>query len=342
MSKDAGESRVLSVGDLRPTALMGEWANRVAIDIEWLRQRQDRYEHVVCPACGVDDCVSLYEKNAVPHVSCRRCGTQYANPRPSEVLLHDFYVHSTNYQYWADHIYAASQEVRREKLFKPRVAYIAELVRNAKLNAPALVEVGAGYGLFCEEAIKTGVFSRVIGIEPTPPLAKVCRAKGLEVIEAGYEGLELPIRPDVIASYEVIEHLHSPEKFMAWCLEALNPGGYLVLTCPCISGFETLVQQQNSGTIDHQHINLFSTESLPLLARRVGFGEVAVETPGALDAELVKEGIAKGGVDNAVLGSFLHNVLGEAEPKVLAAFQEFLRVAGKTSHMRVVARKPAQ
>ena len=203
-----------------------------------------------------------------------------------------------------------------------------------------LLEIGAGYGIFCQEATKTGAFSRVIGVEPTPGLAKVCRDKGIDIIESSYESLDPNLRADVVACYEVIEHLQSPQKFMEWVLRTLTPGGFLVMTCPCISGFETTVQGRHSGTIDHQHVNLFSAASLPLLAQRIGFVDVELETPGQLDAELVKQAIAKGKYNREALGEFLEQVLVDATPEVLASFQAFLRAAGRSSHMRLVAHKP--
>ena len=39
-----------------------------------------------------------------------------------------------------------------------------------------LVEVGAGFGLFCEEVLSLDAFEKVVAIEPTPALAKACRS----------------------------------------------------------------------------------------------------------------------------------------------------------------------
>ena len=339
MMSETDQSRQLKIDDLRPENLMGEWAVRVASDIEWLKERRDQFEEVNCPACGDNNFASLYEKNGVPHVSCRTCGTQYANPRPTERILIDFYKRSSNYEYWADKIYSASEDARRKKLFVPRVEYVAEQASLAKMDKPVLLEIGAGYGIFCEEATKSGAFSKVMGVEPTPSLADVCRKKGVDVFESSYEDLDPGIRADIIVCYEVIEHLQSPDKFMEFCYQTLNDGGLLILTCPCISGFETRVQGRFSGTIDHQHVNLFSKTSLPLLAKRMGFSTAEVETPGELDTELVLQSLERGDADLAVLGTFLAESLANSDETVVSAFQAFLRAAKASSHMRLTAKK---
>lgn len=336
---EIGQDAQLKVDDLRPSELMDEWANRVATDIEWLSERRQEFEKVDCPACGKDECDELYEKNGVPHVACRSCGTQYASPRPTERILIDFYKRSSNYEYWAEKIYAASEETRRQKLFRPRVQYVVEQAGQLGMSSPSLLEIGAGYGIFCQEAQKSGFFSAVKGVEPTPSLAEVCRQKGIDVFESSYEDLASDVRADIIVCYEVIEHLQAPDKFMEFCFRTLNPGGIVVLTCPSISGFETRVQGKHSGTIDHQHVNLFSNSSLVLLAKRMGFSEAFVETPGELDTELVIECLNRGQADISVLGTFLESVLSSADDEVVSAFQRFLQVANASSHMRLTAKK---
>lgn len=54
----------------------------------------------------------------------------------------------------------------------------------------ALLEIGAGSGIFCAKNSKLGLFERVIGLEPTQGLAQICRDKGIEVLEASFEKAE--------------------------------------------------------------------------------------------------------------------------------------------------------
>ena len=329
---------MIVVDDIRPKSVMVGQKAAVATDIEWLKARKARFERVACPACEADDAVPLFEKNGVDHVRCRKCATQYVNPRPTAELLHAFYVNSANYAYWAKHIYPTTAGVRREKLFAPRARIIAELARSRGIAGGPIAEVGAAYGWFCEEVRRTGAFREIIAIEPTPDLAEVCRQKGLTVIEDSYENADLGLACNVIAAFEVIEHLHEPRRFIQWCRRNLTDGGCIYLSCPNILGFETLMLGRNSGTVDHQHLNLFNPQSIAQMIEREGFRDVTVKTPGELDVNIVKEALESGSLSATQVGPFLERLLAGPQ-QMLDQFQQFLKCAGLSTHMSVVAFK---
>ena len=287
----------LSVADIRPENVMQGQKEAMQKDIDWLADRRDSFVDVSCPACSSDNSRLVYEKYGMPQRVCAECETQFVSPRPDVGTLAEFYAQSANYEYWAKHVFAKSKEARRKSLFRPRAKAVADLANKAGLNAPVLLEVGAGYGLFCDEAQKTGRFARVIGIEPTPDLARICRDQGVEIIEAPYETAVVGRSVDIVASFEVIEHLFRPAHFIRWCFDALRPNGYIFLTCPNIHGFETLFLGEKSETVDHEHLNLFNPESLAHLLRRCGFGDIHIKTPGELDVEIVTTAIKQGKID---------------------------------------------
>jgi len=128
------------------------------------------------------------------------------NPRATPEILDDFYSQSAVYAYWNKTVYPASEELRREKIVKPRVKRILEICDKFKIPKKCLVEAGAGFGTFCDEVKKTGEFQRVVAIEPSAT-AKSCRQKGIETIEDFIENIKtLKFAPNVVASFEVIEN----------------------------------------------------------------------------------------------------------------------------------------
>jgi 2-polyprenyl-3-methyl-5-hydroxy-6-metoxy-1,4-benzoquinol methylase len=331
----------LRIDDIRPDAVMTDHAAAVMMDVEWLKARSHLFQPVPCPACGADRPEPLYVKYGTQHNRCPDCATQYVSPRAPQDLLIEFYAQSENAKYWAKHIYPTAQDTRRKRLFAPRAAIAADLADKYGFRGGVLVEVGAGYGMFCREAAATGAFRRIIAIEPEEELAKTCEGAGIEVIAAGYEKAVFDERPNIIVCFEVIEHLHDPHKFVEWCASKLAPGGVLMLTTPNGAGFETTTLAQRSHTIDHQHINLLNPESIARLARRVGFADVEVTTPGQFDVELVRRAFAEGRVTSDVLGPFLTFLARDADETTCILFQQFLRDAGCSSHMRMIARMPS-
>src|SRR4051812_7013038 len=216
---------------LRPRELMDEQARRYAADVAWLLERRDRFVVVPCPVCGAWEHEVAGRKYDLDYLDCSSCRTVYMSPRPEPSLLAEFYASSTNYEYWNEVIFPASEDARREKLFKPRAERVAEIVKRHGTRTGTIVDVGAGFGTFCEEVVKLGVFDRVIALEPEPHLAETCRLKGLEVIESPVEDAELD-SVDVVTSFEVIEHLFSPREFVSRCADVVSPGGLFVVTCP--------------------------------------------------------------------------------------------------------------
>ena len=85
----------------------------------------------------------------------------YVSPSPTFDILKDFYANSVNYKFFNDYIFPSSIEVRREKIFKPRVEKVIKLCQENNIKTDDLLEIGAGYGLFLEEMTKTGAFNNI-------------------------------------------------------------------------------------------------------------------------------------------------------------------------------------
>lgn len=324
--------------DIRPDHLLKEQAKHFKSDIERLIQRKHKFLNVCCPACDANDAREVFKKYEMTYVKCQACETVYINPRPSPELLETYYATSENYAYWNKYIFPASEETRRERIFRPRAHRLAEICRRYVIKRELFLEVGAGFGTFCEEVRDLELFKNIIAIEPTPDLSETCRQKGIEVIAAPVEQVTLKHTVDVIASFEVIEHLFSPKQFLQSCTSLLSPGGLIVLTCPNIKGFDISVLQSISDAVDPEHLNYFHPSSLKHLLETCHFDLLEVSTPGKLDAELVRKKALKGEFDLSNQ-PFLEQILLTQWEHVGAAFQTFLADHHLSSHMWVVARK---
>jgi hypothetical protein len=99
-------------------------------------------------------------------------------------------------------------------------------------------------------------------------------------------------------------------------------------------GFDIRVLRESANAVSvPHHLNFLSVQGFEMLFERAGFSEVAVETPGKLDVELVAKGMA-GGVD---VPDFLRVMFERRDSQVHAAFQRFLQEAQMSSHTWVWA-----
>jgi len=335
---------MLTENEIRPEALMAEQARLFAEDVAGLMAHRSEFIQVPCPACESVEYQPTFEKCGMPFVTCLQCETLYANPRPRPEHMAAYYRHSKNYEYWSNYIFPASEAARREKIFQPRVDLVLNICDRFQVPTRILMEVGAGFGIFGEELKKRNRFQRMIAVEPTPYLAEDCRKRGLDVVESPIEEVNKAnlLKPgetiNVIVNFEVIEHLFSPRDFLRQCADFLEPGGVLILTCPNGKGFDIVTLGAQSSAVDVEHVNLFNPASLALLMRSCGFEVIETQTPGKLDAELVRKQLLSGEL-NAEAHPFLTQILVDEWETKGPAFQQFLIDNHLSSNMLLVGRK---
>lgn len=324
--------------DIRPADLMKEAARLMSGDSQEMLKFKAEFIEVPCPACEANEFCFEFEKGGYDFVRCKKCETLFVNPRPTAQLLNEYYKNSKGMKFWNEKIFPTSEDYRRKSIFIPRAEKVAELCRKYNVKTKILMDVGAGFGTFCEEIKRKGIFERVIAVEPSASLAETCRSKGLEVIESPIEEVTVG-GIDVITNFELMEHLFSPKDFLIACRNVLPIGGMLMLTTPNIKGFDLLVGGRGANNINGpNHINYFNIDSIRLLLDSAGFETIEVLTPGKLDAELVRNQIVNGRMDVSN-NPFLKQILVDKWDEVGDAFQKFLADNKLSSHMWVVARK---
>jgi len=333
------EGQNFNENDIRPDELMEKVKILFEKDIQRMMQHKEQFIDVPCPACGLKKSNKVFSKLGQDFELCQSCETVFVNPRPTPAILAQHYQTALYYQYWNDYIFPRTETVRREKIFRPRAQKLAGFISQFGFNTETLLEIGAGFGTFCEELSGLEIFERIIAVEPTPGLASNCRKRGIEVLELPIEQVEIEAESiDVIVSFEVVEHLFSPVDFIRKCRQLLLPGGGLILTCPNIKGFDIQVLGVESDIVEPEHLNYFTPESLAQVLSNEGYEVLDVQTPGKLDAELVRKKVLAGwdGLENQ---SFLRQILIDKWIQLGTQFQQFLSDNNLSSHLCVVARK---
>jgi len=129
----------------------------------------------------------------------------------------------------------------------------------------------------------------VYGLDINKPANIPANYKGYFVRDA-CRLIEMEERYDTILAGEIIEHLDSPQSFLAGCYAILNPGGSLVISTPNpyyppIALLEMLMIRRYFYAPGH--VNLYLPRFLVRMMERYKFTDVRVYS-GGIDLPLVK------------------------------------------------------
>jgi SAM-dependent methyltransferase len=158
--------------------------------------------------------------------------------------------------------------------------YCEEISRETGLNAgDVVVEVGSNDGFLCAEFQKRG--ARVLGVDPSPAMAELARARGVNTFTALFEtctvdeaARRLPARPRLIAANNVFNHSNDPLDFATAVSRLLADDGTFVFELPY---WGNLVEQGTFDQIYHEHVTYFTLTYAVNLFRAVGMAVVGVE-----------------------------------------------------------------
>ncbi len=324
--------------EIRPEALLNRYVELSIQDAEHCFASGLRI-NVPCVACGGGQSTHQFDKNGFAYAQCSDCSTLFQSPRPSIEMFEAFYRQSESSRYWAEVFYPAVAEIRREKIFRPRVQRLGALCADRGMNVERLVDVGAGYGIFLDEWRHHFPKTNILAVEPSASLAKECLSKGFAVVEdivenvTGHENTA-----DLVTCFEVLEHVYEPLDFVRALTSLARPGGHVFVSTLGIDGFDLQILWDKSNQISPpHHINFLSVRGFEQLFARAGLVDVMVTTPGQLDVDIVSNALKR---DPDLLKGqrFLGNLL--SDEVNAAAFQLFLAQQRLSSHVWIIGRKP--
>jgi len=323
--------------EIRPEALLNRYIELSARDAESCFGNVPRVA-MTCVACGSAEAIHQFQKNGFAYAQCAECGTLFQNPRPSIAAFEKFYRESESSRYWAEVFFPAVAEIRRDKIFRPRVEYLAALCAEKQINIDHLIDVGAGYGIFLDEWRRHRPRTEALAIEPSASLAQECRSRGFTVVEDIVENVVgHDNSADLVTCFEVLEHVHAPLDFVKVLKRIARPGGYVLVSTLCIDGFDLQMLWDKSAQISPpHHINFLSVRGFARLFERAGMEEIMVTTPGKLDVDIVRN-VARSDAKLLAQHRFLRTLL--TNDDTADAFQKFLSANLLSSHAWVMGRR---
>jgi SAM-dependent methyltransferase len=328
--------------EIRPQQLFNRYLELSRRDVGQFFADTSRFVLAPCPACGCAQQEAGLAKLGFRYVTCADCGSLYVSPRPRREAIDDYYRRGEAVKFWSTDFFRETAEARREKIFRPRAQLVAKWASlSSSLDSRRVfADVGSGYGIFLKEIARLGLFDEVVGIEPAPNLAEICRRRGFRILEKPAEKVAPEeLRAGFVSSFELLEHLYQPACFLAAIRDLLIPGGLFLFTTLTISGFDLQVLWENSKSIHPpHHLNLISVEGMERLLLGCGFEVVELCTPGELDVDIVRNMLHEN--PSIPIPRFARAIALNSREEVRASFQEFLKANRLSSHIRVVARRP--
>jgi 2-polyprenyl-3-methyl-5-hydroxy-6-metoxy-1,4-benzoquinol methylase len=224
-----------------------------------------------CIVCGGNDFRHLFTKKGWHIEKCRQCGFVFVNPRYSETEAAAIY----NEEGWFSGCSGdgeknyAQEELASVQRAERIVAKIKSMRQGAGLS---LFEIGCGLGYVLDAGRKAGF--DVAGLDISAEAAAFCRQKGHHakagtISEAADETTKTY---DIIAAFDVFEHICEPLAFLASLKRMAKPGTLVVLAVPNVQSLAAKIQGRRWGQfVLPEHLNYFGSATIRRVLENNGF-----------------------------------------------------------------------
>lgn len=229
---------------------------------------------VVCVSCGADTPRLLFKKACAEQnielLKCPNCSMVFLKPpvKNKTVVLYDYYAKRMHLD--RNKLYNQATEVSFKKLLN--------IFKSNCSCGNRILDVGCGDGHFIDVCLKQGWDAQ--GIETSQSAVKLCLKFNLPVRPLDFFSLELkPGSFNIITLFEVLEHVHSFERFLTRAEELLTPGGILYLTTPNFASLDSRILKSEWSVIHYEHLNYFTPRTLKeVFSSHTKFSLVSLKT----------------------------------------------------------------
>ena len=258
-------------GEVLPCALCGGTAN----------QNSESFSAVFKPELN---CEGFY------FVKCKKCGLVQRNPQPlkEEIIARYSSIYGNDYLSYELKNEEGFLKLQELALKDAGFPDIEKQIFSAE-EKPSILDIGCATGAVLE-SLRTRGWRRVTGVEISPSAEYAVKTRGLDVRNLPLEENIFPPRSfDVVLASHLIEHLNDPRGFLTEINRILKDNGYVFITTPNISGFQSRIFGSRWRSAIFDHLYLFSVRTLSKLLENTGFKIERCRTWGGLAA-----GIAPG------------------------------------------------
>ncbi len=250
------------------------------------QQASYQLKDVPCNFCGADDPRVIYPSTVNPQdlskfecsctcerhgeyyqlVQCRHCGLCYSSPRPDARML------AAGYASVEDAVYQEEMG-GRVKTFQRNLRNISRYKKSG-----TLLDVGSSMGVFLSEAKKAGWDA--LGIEPSAwCVQQGRRLLNIDVRQGTDDDLgSFGRKFDVVALWDVLEHVDDPLKTLQNCKDVLAQEGILVFSTVDIGSRYARLLGKRWPWLMKMHIYYFDKRSIQKYLDKVGLELLEIRT----------------------------------------------------------------
>ena len=221
-----------------------------------------------CPICENTDLSYLKGYQKLYLFKCAKCNFVFDQRVPSSKELHDCY---------SIYSYSDLRPVSKETLnsFNKLLDYFEQY-----RDIGNILDLGCGQGDFLIEAKKRNW--NVYGSEYSESATGLCEKRGIIMYQGDLtKNIFDDIKFDVIASFEVIEHINNPNEFMSIVNHKLQEKGLVYCTTPNFNSLLRYFEKDRFQMIVYpNHISFYTKDSIRYLGRKNNFKSLKVKTTG--------------------------------------------------------------
>ena len=230
-----------------------------------------------CKLCGCEDVMVAYEgkirdgrvgnytDKKVKMFRCEKCGTIWHDSRERD-----------SRQYYQSEAYRNELEGTSDVNEFYRL-HDGESLEKFRYTGKTVADIGCGAGAFLDYI--QAVADTVIAVEPSETYRGAMKGRGYTVFGYAQEALkEYRNKVDVIVSFDVIEHVEEPQKFLEEAYALLSYGGRAFIGTPTDAPVmrEVLGNAYESFLFSTQHPWVLSGGSFETMAKRCKITEFQV------------------------------------------------------------------
>lgn len=230
-----------------------------------------------CMVCNQNKVMADFQFNHYEVYACGNCGFRWLNPQPTDMELSKIYSN----QYFLDEGDTEITETVNKLKRATAALYLEQLIKIISTSQMqlSLLEIGCGMGDFLLEAHAKGF--AVSGLEVTDHLVEFTnRRLGFPGVQKGYlesSGFNQESF-DIVAFFDVIEHVRNPLDFMTHVNSLLRKSGKVYIVTPSLDSWSAKLLGKNWMEYKVEHLSYFNRKAITLLLEQTGFHKIKFQS----------------------------------------------------------------